>query len=319
MSEPKSYIVYQETPRHYRTEIPNIVFEMLEKKLISHSDFILYSTYRRIAGQSGACWIGTRGLEKKCGLSHPTIAKSKRNLSKPFKILGNKPLINITPGCKKEQTTDTVTIIDVWPENFHHFQKSPTCEKRRHRGVKKEDTEELTIEEETNYYCEPPPVTKKPKKEPPPVPMPAGGNNNSFYDCLKKCTDLSDRQKHKLTDYPEHIVEQAVRYAYHPTTVITGGPLGRYKLLQYFLKNPGDFAETMKNLGKPKKTSSPKEIMLGKFKREEVYNGYEFLYDDIGVGFFKSGMIQPYSVNHKDANFSQKFLDLLRKLKIEYE
>lgn len=148
--------------------------------------------------------------------------------------------------------------------------------------------------------------------------MPAGGNNN-FFKCLDKCTDLSDRQKRLLMKYPEHLVEQAVRYCYHHTTQIKGGPIGRIKLLQYFLNNPDDFKEQMQNLDKPLSKLSKKDILLGRFKNGEVYNGYEYSQDDIGVGFYKSGMYQPYSVHWDALNFANDFIKLLNKLGIKYE
>lgn len=151
---------------------------------------------------------------------------------------------------------------------------------------------------------------------PRPTDMPAGGNNN-FFKSLDSCYDLSDRQKRLLMKYPEPLVDQAVKYAYHPTTQIEGGPIGRIKLLQYFLKNPDHFTEKMENLDKPAVRKSKKDLLLGKFKRGETYNGYEFIQDDIGVGFYRSGMYQPYSVRWDARSFANDFLEVLKKCGIE--
>lgn len=135
-----SEVKFQETPRIFRTEVPNIVFELLQAEEISTSDFILYSVYRRIAGEQGACWVGTRGLSEKTGLSTPTITKSKINLARPFAALNGKSLIDITPCDHEKQIADTVTINDIWIDNHEYFKNKLTCVKRRYGGVQKEDT-----------------------------------------------------------------------------------------------------------------------------------------------------------------------------------
>lgn len=146
----QTQILFQEISRDYRTEIPNIVFELLESGEISSNDMMLYLTYRRVAGEHGACWIGTRGLTKKTRLSDKTITKSKINLSRPFAALGGKSLITITPCNRKNEEADTVMIIDIWKENFEHFikkkreaeklKKRLTCSKIDDTGVVKETT-----------------------------------------------------------------------------------------------------------------------------------------------------------------------------------
>jgi hypothetical protein len=133
-------VSHEEVSRDYRTEIPNIVFEMNEAGLISDSDFKLYCTYRRIAGQNGGCYYGTRSLVKKCGLSHTTITLCKKNLSQKFEILGWKSLIKITPCDRKKETADLIRITDIWPDNFKFFKNKLTCANSRHTGVPIQDT-----------------------------------------------------------------------------------------------------------------------------------------------------------------------------------
>lgn len=160
LNEPKTRIIYQEAPRDYRTEVPNIVFAMKEAGLISNSDFLLYCTYRQIAGEHGACWCGTRKLAIKSGLSTPSITKSKKVLSQPFEVLGGKSLIDITPCDRKKEEADTITIIDIWRENHEFFKNKPTCVKRRHGGVQKEDTRVCKKTTQNNE-----PTKKEPNKE----------------------------------------------------------------------------------------------------------------------------------------------------------
>ena len=114
--------------------------------------------------------------------------------------------------------------------------------------------------------------------------------------------------------FPEPLVNDAIRYCYHPSTQITGGPLGRMKLLQHFLRNPDDFKETLDNLDKPKAKESKKDTILGAFKKGQMYHGYEYTTDDIGVSFYKPGMYQPYSVRWNSKNFISEFNEILWKI-----
>jgi hypothetical protein len=320
----QSHISQRETPRDYRTEIPNIIFNLLEIGEISNSDFILYSVYRKIAGEHGACWMGTRALEIKTNLTDKTIAKSKRNLSRGFKQLGGKSLIEITPCNRQLETADTIVINDIWPENYEYFKNSLTCRKITDRGAGKEGT---PVPENNGQKKEP--VKKEPlknviaKPEPPPSPaeaMPAGGNNNNnlIYKSLEQAYDLSVRQKAELCrKHSEAAVALAVRYCYHPSTQIEGGPVGRLKLILYYLKNPDLFADKMRELERPHEKKSHKETTCGRFKHGEMYNGYEFIVDDIGVGFLKPGAVHQYSIK-RGADFGMEFLKLLSKLGIPW-
>lgn len=155
--------------------------------------------------------------------------------------------------------------------------------------------------------------------EPSGTSMPAGGNNNNFFKSLDICEDLSNSQKKLLMKYPESEVEKAVQYVYHPNTVVEGGPVGKIKLLQYFLKNPENFKEKLAELNEPDKTpkKSKKDKVLAPFERGKTYNQYEFLQDDIGVGFFKDGMRQPYSVRWDSLNFVNEFMEILTRCGLE--
>ncbi len=230
MTIEQSYIKTQEVPRHYRTEIPNIVFELLESREISPADFTLYSVYRRIAGEEGACWVGTRGLVKKSGLSKSTITKSKKVLSKRFEALNGKSLIEITPCDRKQETSDIITIVDIWPENHVFFKKRLTCTKMRNRGVPKCDTRVYQNEAHKKE-----PYKKEPYKNPPPPPPQKEVDKSqrsdkshssdkrslrseedfskSVYKNLEGTT-LSPREKIRLsTYYTEEEVDKALRLA----------------------------------------------------------------------------------------------------------
>lgn len=169
-----SRIIHREAPRDFRTEIPNILFHMLEIGEISTSDFILYSMYRKIAGEHGACWFGTRALEQKCKLKDKTIAKCKKNISRPFECLNGKPLIEIVKGNHKEQTADTITINDIWQENHDYFKNITTCRKMADGGAVNERTgvpylgghkkEPIKKEPIQEVVCVPPPPVEAPPR-----------------------------------------------------------------------------------------------------------------------------------------------------------
>lgn len=132
----QEHIRFQESPRDHRTELPNLVMDMVQMKLISRNAFTLYMVYRRVAGTTGACWIGIRGLAERCGFSKSTVADSRKELIKSFEILNGKSLIKIEPGNRKKEEADMVTIIDIWRENHDYFQKQGNVSASKTRGVR---------------------------------------------------------------------------------------------------------------------------------------------------------------------------------------
>ena len=242
-SEKKSQIVFQEVPRDFRTEIPNIVFELLNAGEISANDFLLYATYRRIAGPQGACWVGTRGLAEKTQLSTPSITRSKLNLSRNFAALNGKSLIAITPCDRKNQVADTIVIVDIWQDNHNFFKESLTCVKKRHTGVQNDDTR----------VCKKPlqkkkPYKKEPYKNPPPPPPPKSvtpdpvslrsEDEDSFYEVLN-LEPLTPAEKRRLSrEFTEDQVIRALKISLmNRTKVNTMG-----KLL-HILNNPDRWTE----------------------------------------------------------------------------
>lgn len=154
---------------------------------------------------------------------------------------------------------------------------------------------------------------------------PAGGNNNSFYDCLKKCNDLTNKQKITLSTHSEPLVELAVKYCYHHTTQIEGGSVGRIKMLQYVIRNMEDFTITIQNLDKPKPSPEEKgkvkwnecqEIVFSNFKLGYSYNGCKFFYDDNATGFIHNELGFRY-VKWNDPDFINKWELLLKLLKMK--
>jgi hypothetical protein len=107
----------QSSNHHYRTELPNILFELGLKA----NEFSLYCAFKRSAGDSGYCTKSAKTLCKEAGVGERCFVKLKRSLSKKNKILG-KSLISVKKRMKSgAHDTDFVTINDIWPENYKFF------------------------------------------------------------------------------------------------------------------------------------------------------------------------------------------------------
>jgi DNA-binding MarR family transcriptional regulator len=107
--------------RKYRTEIPNSVDDMG----LSVYAFRLYVHFKRVAGDGGQCYQGTRKLAEHCGMAIGMVVKAKRELEE-------RGLIRITPGERNTNTPDTIVIVDIWRENFTRFSQSATRSRGEH-------------------------------------------------------------------------------------------------------------------------------------------------------------------------------------------
>ncbi len=122
----KNFEITEEKPdHHYRTEIPNIIFEIL-----SGNDFIVYCFLKRICGDTGKCWMSVENLAKKIGISENNLRKCIKNINSviaPLKF----SLIKITERVKPDGGNDTnvIEIRDVWRVNGDFFR-----EKNRQKG-----------------------------------------------------------------------------------------------------------------------------------------------------------------------------------------
>ena len=105
--------------RKYRTEIPNIIDEIL----INPYHFRVYCKLKRIAGQNGKCWSGNNELADLCGMGLTQYKKSKKFLSEPFEELGGRPLIVITNSKLSNGTNahSVIEIVDIWEDNFTYM------------------------------------------------------------------------------------------------------------------------------------------------------------------------------------------------------
>lgn len=109
----------------FRTEIPNIVLDIG----LTIYEKILYLELKRIAGDSGKCFMSNSNLAKKCGMSARHLIRCKKSLSVPRKELNGKALIVIQEQKNPHtggESTSLISITCVWEENFKSFCKAVT-------------------------------------------------------------------------------------------------------------------------------------------------------------------------------------------------
>ena len=156
--------VLEESSLHkYRTEIPNILFEIN----LTPQELLFYMQLKRIAGDKGACWCSVPTLAKRLGVKDRCIQKYKKALSMPRKELNNLPLIRIEKRKdpdSKNNLTDIITIVDIWEINFKYFllvsEKTPP-------GAQKEQKDDLPGAQKDTTLVHPETPKEEPKEEEP--------------------------------------------------------------------------------------------------------------------------------------------------------
>lgn len=103
---------------HYRTEIPNIIFEIdLSPRLIG-----VYAAIKRCAGDKGVCIKSEKTLAQQLKITEKTLRGMIVELCEINPILGLSVL-----NCKKrisehgDRDTSALTITDLWPLNYSYF------------------------------------------------------------------------------------------------------------------------------------------------------------------------------------------------------
>lgn len=98
--------------RKYRTEVPNLIFELG----LSPYALALYMHFKRTAGDDGKCWKSTRRLAEETKISAGKVSQARKELEERDLITVEYP--------ENNNEAITVTIVDIWPENFDHFRKA---------------------------------------------------------------------------------------------------------------------------------------------------------------------------------------------------
>ena len=99
--------------RKYRTEIPNLIFDL---GLSPHA-LALYGHLKRTAGQSGKSWKSRETLAKECNMSTGKVTEARRELEAAS-------LITVEQVSKRKPVE--VRITDIWVRNFEHFSEKPS-------------------------------------------------------------------------------------------------------------------------------------------------------------------------------------------------
>lgn len=127
--------IRDESPHNHFTSIPNIVDDMH----LSPYAFRLYSHFKRVAGDFGACWQSSNTLAIACNMSTGMISKAKHELADT-----NPPLIRIQKKTKPGgDWYHEIKITDIWTINSTTFSPSEGqvsySENRRSPGESKKN------------------------------------------------------------------------------------------------------------------------------------------------------------------------------------
>jgi hypothetical protein len=113
------YEIEQDLPDHnWRTEVPNIIFEMG----LDCFSITLYTVLKKIAGDGGICYTSNPTLCELSGMKETKLRETLKDLSNgnnKFKT----PLISITPRLKTDGSKDTniIRITPIWRLNGTYF------------------------------------------------------------------------------------------------------------------------------------------------------------------------------------------------------
>lgn len=103
----------------YFYQTPNIVLSLG----LSAGAFMLYSFFKSIAGEKGACWWSIEQMARHFSCSVNTIKKWKKELCLKREELQGLSLIIVKKRPKKNGTnqSDFINIVDIWPANMIYF------------------------------------------------------------------------------------------------------------------------------------------------------------------------------------------------------
>jgi len=159
-------IIEESSLHKYRTEIPNILFEIN----LTPQELLFYMQLKRIAGDKGGCWCSVPTLAKKLGVKDRYIQKYKKSLSQPRKELNGLPLIRIEKRKDKDSKNnlpDIITIVDIWEINFKYFllvfEKTPPGAQKEQKEVDPGAHKNTTLVHTKTPKEEP--IEEEPKKE----------------------------------------------------------------------------------------------------------------------------------------------------------
>lgn len=237
----------------YRTEIPNIIFQM---KLDPWA-FKAYCVFKMTAGDKGVCFKANVTLSEEIGCSIPTLIKLKHQLEE-------EGLIKIIKRIHENggNLPDLIQIVDIWPENMQKMSNfyPPRGGKQDlvggvnavNEGSKRRLHKQEPKEQELNNKTTTLPPPKKVREKP-------DDGGGGFFDCLKEI-DIKPKDKVRLSSlYPEPLVKKVLKHVSHPS-------FKPQKSLDasifYFCKNPDHIA--------PHKDEIEKQKQIERDKQQEI-------------------------------------------------
>lgn len=199
----------------YRTEIPNILFELGLKP----NELSVYLVIKRTAGSSGECFKSSTKIAKEAHVSKNNFIKIKRKLSEIHTKL-KKALIVCTDRLSDcgDSETCLINVTDIWPENYEFFRLGGSANgvppsangvPGSANGVHKEAVvvclKNNSKEQESDNVCY---VNKKfdPRYS---------HSAAVFFACLKE-VDIPDEEKAWLSKFGEERVRLAVQFVNSP-------------------------------------------------------------------------------------------------------
>ncbi len=124
---------------HFRTEIPNIIFDLG----LCANTLLVYIVLKRIAGDHGKCWKSIKNLAKQSNLGETAVRGALNHLSLEtlYQVDGefinlDKPLIEIRKRKRKDGGDDTNIIIinSIWQINGDFYREKNGKTKKDREG-----------------------------------------------------------------------------------------------------------------------------------------------------------------------------------------
>lgn len=102
--------------KKYFSQIPNIIHKMgLGPYVVAY-----YCLLKSIAGDRNTCFMSQKNIASTLRCSTRQVGLMNKFMSKPFEILGNKPLIKITQQIEENglNKPNLIQVVDIWIENI---------------------------------------------------------------------------------------------------------------------------------------------------------------------------------------------------------
>lgn len=310
------HISVEDSLHNFRTELPNIIFEMG----LDVYEFTTYAHLKRAAGDRGGCWKSSRTLCKEIGISHPKFIEIKKSLQ-------SKNLIRIEKRVHEHggAMTDYITIVDLWSMNMSQMlmkkakggggkQHLPGVVNAVNQGGKQRLPKEEHIEEE--HIEEQQQRVRAQETEPiPDIPVAAVsldqplGNSEKFtiYPELKE-VDIPESDKIEITSrYARLVAKNAIEWATHPETKISTTLV---QAIKWACKN------------KPK---VPKNKVDEVEQNKQYAEKHDEMKSDIGIVeampscvqiVYTTSQKEPTGIKYEEKGFLEKFKSAMRKINI---